>query len=61
MKKTIVVFAIAALAACNGSSTEQSADSVSVKTDSIAAQVDSAAVTADSTTAKIPADSTATK
>lgn len=42
MKKVFAIFAIAALAACGGASTE-------VKTDSAAATVDSAAVTVDST------------
>ena len=44
MKKVIAIFAIAALTACGGASTE-------VKTDSVAVQADSAAVQAvDSTT-----------
>jgi hypothetical protein len=54
MKKVIAIFAIAALTACGGASTE-------VATDSTAVAVDSAVVTADTTAAPAVADTTATK
>ena len=50
MKKVIAIFAIVALAACGGASTEVSIDSTAV-------QVDSAVSVVDSTVAQIAADS----
>jgi hypothetical protein len=57
MKKVFAIFAIAALAACGGASTE-------VKTDSTAVKADSTAVKADSTkvdSAAVKVDSAAKK
>jgi hypothetical protein len=54
MKKVIAIFAIVALAACGGTSTEVTADSVAV-------QVDSAVGAVDSTVAQIAADSAVAK
>ena len=52
-KKVIAIFAIAALAACGGASTE-------AKTDTAAAKVDTAkAATVDTAAAAAPADTTA--
>ena len=56
MKKVIAIFAIVALAACNGNA------STEAKADSIGTQVDSAAITAiDSTTSQIEVDSVGVK
>jgi len=52
MKKVIAIFAIVALAACGGASTE-------VKTDSTTVSIDTAATAVDSTTTVV--DTTATK
>ena len=41
MKKVLAIFAIAALAACGGATTEVKTDSTSVKTDSTAVVADS--------------------
>jgi hypothetical protein len=41
MKKVLAIFAIAALAACGGATTEIKTDSTSVKTDSTAVVADS--------------------
>jgi uncharacterized protein YcfL len=54
MKKVIAIFAITALVACGGASTEAT-------TDSTAVVVDSAVVNADTTADAVVVDTTATK
>jgi hypothetical protein len=49
MKKVFAIFAIAALAACGGASTEVKADSAATTVDTAAKATDSAAVATDST------------
>ena len=49
MKKVIAIFAIAALAACGGASTEAKTDSAAATVDTAAKATDSAAVAVDST------------
>ena len=51
MKKVIAIFAIVALAACGGASTEVKTDSTTVSTDTAAA-VDSTATVVDTTATK---------
>ncbi|MEN9382661.1 MAG: hypothetical protein RI940_1544, partial [Bacteroidota bacterium] len=58
MKKVFAIFAIAALAACGGASTEPAADSAATTVDTAAVAVDTAAAATDST-AKV--DTAATK
>ena len=57
MKKVFAIFAIAALTACGGASTEAKTDSAATTVDSAVAPVDSAAMPMDSTAT----DSAATK
>jgi hypothetical protein len=57
MKKVFAIFAIAALTACGGASTEATTDSSAVAVDSSAVAVDSSAMSMDSTAT----DSAATK
>ena len=57
MKKVFAIFAIAALTACGGASTEAKTDSTATTVDSVVAPVDSAAMPMDSTAT----DSAATK
>ena len=57
MKKVFAIFAIAALAACGGASTEVKADSAATTVDSSAVKTDSTAT--DSSAVKV--DSTAKK
>ncbi len=57
MKKVFAIFAIAALTACGGASTEATTDSTTATVDTAAVAVDSAAVATDSTAT----DSAATK
>ncbi len=49
MKKVFAIFAIAALTACGGASTEVKADSAAATVDTAAKATDSAAVATDST------------
>ena len=49
MKKVFAIFAIAALTACGGASTEAKTDSAAATVDTAAVATDSAAVVADST------------
>jgi hypothetical protein len=49
MKKVFAIFAIAALTACGGASTEATTDSAATTVDTAAVATDSAAVVADST------------
>jgi hypothetical protein len=49
MKKVFAIFAIAALTACGGASTEATTDSAAATVDTAAVATDSAAVVADST------------
>jgi len=49
MKKVFAIFAIAALTACGGASTEVKTDSAATTVDTAAVAVDSSAVVADST------------
>ena len=57
MKKVFAIFAIAALTACGGASTEATTDSAAATVDTAAVAVDSAAMPMDSTAT----DSTAKK
>ncbi len=57
MKKVFAIFAIAALTACGGASTEGTTDSAAATVDTAVVAVDSAAVATDSTAT----DSAATK
>jgi len=57
MKKVFAIFAIAALTACGGASTEATTDSAAATVDSTVVAVDSSAMTMDSTAT----DSAATK
>ena len=52
MKKVIAIFAITALVACGGASTEATTDSTAVAVDSTVVAADSTAVAADSTVTK---------
>jgi len=52
MKKVIAIFAIVALAACGGASTEVKTDSTTVSTDTAAAAVDTTATVVDTTATK---------
>jgi hypothetical protein len=52
MKKVFAIFAIAALTACGGASTEATTDSAAATVDTAAVAVDSAAVATDSTATK---------
>ena len=58
MKKVFAIFAIAALTACGGASTEAKTDSAAATVDTAAVATDSAAVVADST---VKVDSAAKK
>ena len=58
MKKVFAIFAIAALTACGGASTEATTDSAAATVDTAAVATDSAAVVADST---VKVDSAAKK
>ena len=58
MKKVFAIFAIAALTACGGASTEATTDSAATTVDTAAVATDSAAVVADST---VKVDSAAKK
>jgi uncharacterized lipoprotein YajG len=49
MKKVFAIFAIAALTACGGASTEATTDSAATTVDTAAVATDSSAVVADST------------
>jgi len=49
MKKVFAIFAIAALTACGGASTEAKTDSAAATVDTAAVAVDSAAMSMDST------------
>ena len=49
MKKVFAMFAIAALAACGGASTEATTDTAAATVDTAAVAVDTTAVAADST------------
>ena len=49
MKKVFAIFAIAALTACGGASTEATTDTAAATVDTAAVAVDSTAVAADST------------
>ena len=49
MKKVIAIFAIAALAACGGASTEAKTDTAAATVDTAAATVDTAAAAMDTT------------
>jgi hypothetical protein len=57
MKKVFAIFAIAALTACGGASTEATTDSAATTVDTAVVAVDSAAMSMDSTAT----DSAATK
>jgi outer membrane murein-binding lipoprotein Lpp len=59
MKKVIAIFAIAALAACGGASTEAKTDTAAATVDTAAATVDTAAKAVD--TAAKAVDTTAAK
>lgn len=52
MKKVIAIFAIVALAACGGASTEAKTDSTTVSTDSTAKAADTTATVVDTTATK---------
>ena len=52
MKKVIAIFAIVALAACGGASTEATTDSTTVSTDSTAKAADTTATVVDTTATK---------
>ena len=58
MKKVFAIFAIAALTACGGASTEATTDSAAATVDTAAVATDSAAVATDST---VKVDSAAKK
>ncbi len=58
MKKVFAIFAIAALTACGGASTEATTDSAATTVDTAAVATDSAAVATDST---VKVDSAAKK
>ena len=52
MKKVIAIFAIVALAACGGASTEATTDSTTVSTDSTVQAADTTATVVDTTATK---------
>jgi len=52
MKKVIAIFAIVALTACGGASTEEKTDSTTVSIDTAATAVDSTATVVDTTATK---------
>ena len=52
MKKVLAIFAIVALAACGGASTEATTDSTTVSTDSTVQAADTTATVVDTTATK---------